>query len=1512
MEKIREKQHSLLVDRNVRSLHTVDLFDTTLIQTHITQSTKSTRIEPEIDDDNVCIVWLTNDTNNDIGFYDTRPIKIFYSKNDFIIFICELQTMNVFVILDYTFVSDMLSILDDFAQIIFVYVLNREQNLIDPVLTNAKRSVRQLSNNINDIFQLITSDINTCVKDSICKNIMDLTEIEESTSQVKNPSFIWYHKLIDCLLNLNFPDNNAKIDLIEYCRQHCSTDDIPAQNQITNFENEYSSENAIRWYTKDSFLFRLLNKTMRTRDINQIFQFRYYIIDLQRQLEYSCSQNNIPQCQTVYRGQQITQLELKKLSKSIGKYISINTYLSTTRKKEVALYFVSESEHEICHIIYEIDIQNVSNIADKRRIPICVDNFSQFPDEAEVIFPITSTFLVISIEMIDKLWYMKLKLTDDNEYNQLINSIKTDFNEDIPLDIQFVELYILSNDLEKSEQYVKSLIDNLKTSSNYEDIKYIYNIMGQACINRGLYEHALSYFKEALTSNLVENKHCIKIYQNMANVYINKCEYDIALQYLNQVLLYENELNLIELASLYETFSSLYREIEDFDNALYYAKQAWNIHRRNLSSSHNLIPTITCFAWIYFKKSDFKNALRYFKNALNIKLQYTSKDHADLINFYATIGFLYLKCNNLSLAMSYVEKSMKFMQTNCYPILSILIYNTLAEIYNLNDDIEQAYCYAKKAFDIYDQNQDVLSKTDDLIIQIHVTWAKVNSEQFNRDFALRLFSKTLNLIRHRHNNYYQILIYVEMGKIYFQKNQTNTALLYFKRTLQIIFKKEQSHIYNDCISDVYQHISRVYKRENNVEKAIFYVKLALKFQLISTNQNFTRTISCYVDLMALCPTQIQEYIEKIREISENSTLSFDNKYLCENILGDYYENQQNFSEALIHYTLSLKYTLACMPINYNDLIKTYKKIGNLNYNMTRENLDADCALVYYEKIHEIYSKLSDMERLPIKDKKTLFLDEKHLLENINQSSTIIITMENIYISLVSCYIRKEDYKQAVDYLELVEKMIDKYNRSDPKMLPHIIYSNIAFKYKFMGNYDKAIECFEKGNQCLLDDPNDCGYIYYMIGECYRDKSDFDMALSKYKIALTFLHNSPLIEYETLCICYKSVGSIYDTLGNYEYAAKYLEQAVSYELKLNPIDFDQYVSTRMTYQLYLEKEKPWDYCQQLKYALESFQFTQYLHQDTLKSLYTQIGVLYFKNEMFYDALFYWDNICRYHMTSDDILRLVFSKMAIFLLMGDFDKALEFTKRKINILISSSSFDYIDISSAFITRASIYHKLGKYKQAFKSCRIAFIILQFYEKNPNHINYVDIYNLLALIYLEYGQLDDAQNYCFKARSIQLSEIKSEFDPFANSITLGLIECKQEKYQNALDYFGRAWEAIFNQNELNVRKHILYNYIGYAYFKLNQVDLAMKFYLKSLSFYHDHNYNKHPDISKIYRNIGLYYEQIENNYSLALTYYKSALELVPNKKHPHYIRYQSFIATLKFKIQKEAYASKAMCSLL
>ena len=48
----------------------------------------------------------------------------------------------------------------------------------------------------------------------------------------------------------------------------------------------------------------------------------------------------------------------------------------------------------------------------------------------------------------------------------------------------------------------------------------------------------------------------------------------------------------------------------------------------------------------------------------------------------------------------------------------------------------------------------------------------------------------------------------------------------------------------------------------------------------------------------------------------------------------------------------------------------------------------------------------------------------------------------------------------------------------------------------------------------------------------------------------------------------------------------------------------------------------------------------------------------------------------------------------------------------------------------------------------------------------------------------------------------------------------------------------------------------IDYVYFKLGQIDQAMKFYMKSLSLYHEQNCYRHPDIGQIYRNIGLIHE--------------------------------------------------------
>jgi hypothetical protein len=63
----------------------------------------------------------------------------------------------------------------------------------------------------------------------------------------------------------------------------------------------------------------------------------------------------------------------------------------------------------------------------------------------------------------------------------------------------------------------------------------------------------------------------------------------------------------------------------------------------------------------------------------------------------------------------------------------------------------------------------------------------------------------------------------------------------------------------------------------------------------------------------------------------------------------------------------------------------------------------------------------------------------------------------------------------------------------------------------------------------------------------------------------------------------------------------------------------------------------------------------------------------------------------------------------------------------------------------------------------------------------------------------------------------------------------------------------------------------------------------------------SKHTDLAKIYKNIDFIYEKDEENYSIALSFSKRALKVVPNNKHRYYIPYESIIITLELKLKKK-----------
>ena len=110
------------------------------------------------------------------------------------------------------------------------------------------------------------------------------------------------------------------------------------KNVIDEFENDYSSDNALWWYTRDSFLYKMLNKALRIQDIGTLFLFRFFIRDIYEQLkENQCS---LPV--RVYRGQILSIDEVNNLQKSIDDFISINSFFSTSTDRDKALSFIGQ------------------------------------------------------------------------------------------------------------------------------------------------------------------------------------------------------------------------------------------------------------------------------------------------------------------------------------------------------------------------------------------------------------------------------------------------------------------------------------------------------------------------------------------------------------------------------------------------------------------------------------------------------------------------------------------------------------------------------------------------------------------------------------------------------------------------------------------------------------------------------------------------------------------------------------------------------------------------------------------------------------------------------------------------------------------------------------------------------------------------------------------------------------------------------------------------------------------
>ena len=246
------------------------------------------------------------------------------------------------------------------------------------------------------------TDIRRCTEHFLLN--YNLFEIGKSTQNLSNESgkFLWQQYYLETLFR-TIDLEQAKDEMIEYCRQSYINDEVELE-KISEFEKNYRSDDAIKWYTRDSFLFRLLNRTLRSENLAHIYQFRFILSELYTQLvELHCEYLEtildfglIPYILTVYRGQLIAPKELDRLKENIGSLIAMNTFLSTSLDRNVSLMFAGDGQRrpnfESVLFVIHIDTSTCQTaFAD-------IKHSSWNRSEEEILITIGAIFQIIQIE----------------------------------------------------------------------------------------------------------------------------------------------------------------------------------------------------------------------------------------------------------------------------------------------------------------------------------------------------------------------------------------------------------------------------------------------------------------------------------------------------------------------------------------------------------------------------------------------------------------------------------------------------------------------------------------------------------------------------------------------------------------------------------------------------------------------------------------------------------------------------------------------------------------------------------------------------------------------------------------------------------------------------------------------------------------------------------------------------------------------------------------------------------
>ncbi|CAF1144072.1 unnamed protein product [Adineta ricciae] len=564
---------------------------------------------------------------------------------------------------------------------IYVYCMDKKKNESwaskYPKIRRLVVSLVELGNIIHE--EQLTRQQNRLIESLKIITIPALVLDREQSLADLYSGFIYSHLLIDCLRQTNSAMTD-KTDLLSLCQRYYAGNEEELKI-LEEFNENYRPSRAIWWYTRQSFLYRLLNKALRDQNLELLLLFRFYFHDIERQLMKTKCSAPI----RVFSGQLISVKKLEILKRTIGGFISTSSFLWASSKQQVQSYLSQlDYSEEFQRVLFEIEadphLENIkpfSNLATQ----------SYLPNEERTLFMPGTIFRYISIQ-IDEEQNWNIRLVLCSESNQQLRRMFNQGDNPHPL-TTFGHFCCQSRRFADAERYYLHMLKGLP--DDHQDTVLFYNALGTLCKDKGDYDSSLQWFNRALAIQveLLGTDHP-----------------DIADSYLS---LAEN-----------------YREKNDPKRAFDFIKKSIDIFQKNFGEEHPKIAA--CFNQIgnvHRKGENFPEALNAYETAHAIYQKHVPPMDPQLAESYKNLATVHKALNNIDQALDYYHMSLEiYTKTVTSSRFAMgMILRSIADTYEIKGQYEQAQLHYQRAGWSF---QTVLPPTDGHLVQIRKDIQRVN------------------------------------------------------------------------------------------------------------------------------------------------------------------------------------------------------------------------------------------------------------------------------------------------------------------------------------------------------------------------------------------------------------------------------------------------------------------------------------------------------------------------------------------------------------------------------------------------------------------------------------------------------------------------------------------------------------------------------------------------------------------------------------------------------------------